>query len=570
MAIEQYAPPSKRMLVPLRASYDEGAIVRLQRLAGVWFLLALSVPLLLCFRVLEAEEADHGTEAEAQTALHAAKENERHVASLSRASFRQHFTLPSPPVEVKVEFGWDSLRLFQRLREGERDDRRVFDGQKARLLNVTPRDTELYIRAERDYVLGGWPSWHLNSMFPLLNHWWTGPEGRAAPSQYNYMGTAPLNGEAAFLFAGLGRTAESEPMLLRVWVNRAGRVIQFEEYVGGVDPKRPVSELLQSATLRRRAKLSAHEDIAGCYVPLRIEIEGFGKYASYTLVTDIAHLGTAPPEALFRLDVPEGTKVHDRTQDPPLSYEYSKFKDAPSPTEIAKWYERSRDHLARAPESEPKQSSLIGKRAPAIMVEKWLKGEPITLADVSGNWVVLDFFSIACGPCLGAIPDLNGVLEEFEGKRLCVLAIHSYAPEAAHHEILEYIADHNIQYAVGVSSSGRSDTWGSVFEAYGVDGIPHAVLIDPEGRVVKSGPIWEILIALRKGYYWKADDGPLEQEQTSPGGPSRGAREGGFHKPVQRSAATKLSGSCLRLQAKEDPSKSRIARLSERFISARD
>jgi cytochrome c biogenesis protein CcmG/thiol:disulfide interchange protein DsbE len=115
--------------------------------------------------------------------------------------------------------------------------------------------------------------------------------------------------------------------------------------------------------------------------------------------------------------------------------------------------------------------SFLNEKAPELVVEKWLTEEP----DTEGKFVLIDFWATWCGPCRKAIPELNKFHEEF-GDELVVIGISDESEE----KVKSFDAP-AIEYFSAIDSQKRTK------ELFKVTGIPHVVIIDPEGIVRWEG-----------------------------------------------------------------------------------
>jgi cytochrome c biogenesis protein CcmG/thiol:disulfide interchange protein DsbE len=115
--------------------------------------------------------------------------------------------------------------------------------------------------------------------------------------------------------------------------------------------------------------------------------------------------------------------------------------------------------------------SVLGKKAPDFVVEKWLTAEP----DRSGKFVMIDFWATWCGPCRKAIPELNAFQKKFADK-LVVIGVSDETDEK-----VRAFKDPRLEYSSALDPKARMK------KELAVTGIPHVILIDPKGIVRWEG-----------------------------------------------------------------------------------
>ena len=120
-------------------------------------------------------------------------------------------------------------------------------------------------------------------------------------------------------------------------------------------------------------------------------------------------------------------------------------------------------------------------RAPELQGRGWLNtgGSDLTLADLRGKIVLLDFWTFCCINCLHVLDELRP-LEEKWGDVLVVVGVHS--PKFVHEADPDALAAAVERYAVHhpVLDDPALTTW----QQYAVRAWPTLVVVDPEGYVV--------------------------------------------------------------------------------------
>ena len=134
------------------------------------------------------------------------------------------------------------------------------------------------------------------------------------------------------------------------------------------------------------------------------------------------------------------------------------------------------------------QNSLLGKKIAARKATKAgieapqftlndLDGNPVSLADLRGNYVLLDFWASWCRPCRASMPALKEIFAAYHDKGLEILGVSVDTDAEAWKKAVE---EDELPW-MHVNDVKEDD---SAAGKYGVKAIPCYFLIDPEGNMI--------------------------------------------------------------------------------------
>ena len=118
-----------------------------------------------------------------------------------------------------------------------------------------------------------------------------------------------------------------------------------------------------------------------------------------------------------------------------------------------------------------------GEQAPDFTLTTLDGSREISLSELAGKVVYIDFWASWCGPCRKALPEVQALWDEYRGENFQMIGVNLDRKIEAG---LKYVQSKNVTFP------SVFDEGGSVSTEYGVRSIPSMIIIGPDGKVAYS------------------------------------------------------------------------------------
>jgi peroxiredoxin len=126
--------------------------------------------------------------------------------------------------------------------------------------------------------------------------------------------------------------------------------------------------------------------------------------------------------------------------------------------------------------AEEEKKPQVGAAAPALSARA-SDGNDVTLADMKGKVVLIDFWATWCGPCRAELPHVLDVYHRFHEKGLEIIGVSLDEDEQ---KLKDFVAEKKIPWPQNFDGQGWSN---AVAKAWGIHSIPATFVIGRDGVV---------------------------------------------------------------------------------------
>jgi thiol-disulfide isomerase/thioredoxin len=124
-----------------------------------------------------------------------------------------------------------------------------------------------------------------------------------------------------------------------------------------------------------------------------------------------------------------------------------------------------------------KGSLEVGSQFPAFNVTS-VDGKPLSIADVKGKVILIDFWATWCGPCRGELPNVIATYQKYHADGFEIIGVSLDEDKA---KLTAYTESMKMNWPQFFDGKGWSN---ELAAKYGIESIPATFLLDGQGKII--------------------------------------------------------------------------------------
>ena len=144
----------------------------------------------------------------------------------------------------------------------------------------------------------------------------------------------------------------------------------------------------------------------------------------------------------------------------------------------------------------PKAAALkAGDPAPALSIDKWVKGSPVASFE-KGKVYVVEFWATWCGPCVASMPHMTELQREYKDK-VTFISVTTKDDNNSLDQVEKMVAQKGDLMGYTVAFDKNQETKAAYRDAARTRGIPTSFVVDKSGSIVFIGHPMFLDLALK-------------------------------------------------------------------------
>jgi len=127
------------------------------------------------------------------------------------------------------------------------------------------------------------------------------------------------------------------------------------------------------------------------------------------------------------------------------------------------------------------EKNLLAEKPAPDFTATDMNGQTVSLSSLKGNLVFVDFWATWCVPCIASLPETAALAEKLKSRRDVAVLLVNVKDQQDKWE--HYLAKNK---PTGINLYADKLQSDYIYKAYNFNGIPHYLLIGPNGRIISS------------------------------------------------------------------------------------